>query len=248
MAGLHPRGVHAAGRASLRPVLGLPGHRILLTDQPLRLPRRPALPHRQAPPGRHRRHHGLGSGALPQGRLGSGTLRRHRPLRARRSAPGRARGLGHLHLQLRPQRGEVLPRLQRAVLDQRVPRRRSARRRRRLDALPGLLPRGGSVGAQQVRRTREPGGHRLPALCQLTPVLAPPRHPHDCRGVDQLPRHHQAGRSRRPGIRVQVEHGLDERLLALHGAQSVPSSVSPRRDDLRHGVPVLGELHPADQP
>ena len=46
-------------------------------------------------PARHRRDHGLGAGALPQGRLGAGPLRRHGAVRARRPAPGRAPGLGH---------------------------------------------------------------------------------------------------------------------------------------------------------
>ena len=41
----------------------------------------------RAAPGRHRRHRRLGAGALPQGRLGAGPLRRHRALRARRPAP-----------------------------------------------------------------------------------------------------------------------------------------------------------------
>ncbi len=39
-----------------------------------------------------------------------------------------------------------------------VPHRRPAGRRRRLDALPGLLPRGRRVAAQPARRPREPGG------------------------------------------------------------------------------------------
>ena len=43
---------------------------------------------------------------------------------------------------------------------QRVPRRRHARRRRRLDALPRLLARGGRVGAERVRRQRGPRGRR----------------------------------------------------------------------------------------
>jgi 1,4-alpha-glucan branching enzyme len=44
---------------------------------------------------RHRRDPRLGARPLPHGRLGPGALRRHRPLRARGPAPGRAPGLGH---------------------------------------------------------------------------------------------------------------------------------------------------------
>ncbi len=41
-------------------------------------PGRLPLPRRHAAPGRHRRHRRLGPGALPQGRVGAGPLRRHR--------------------------------------------------------------------------------------------------------------------------------------------------------------------------
>ena len=101
---------------------------------------------------RHRRDPRLGARALPARRLGARPLRRHRALRARRSAPGRAPRLGHADVQLRPPRGAQLPDRQRAVLAARVPRRRAARRRRRLDALPRLLAQAGRVDAQRVRR------------------------------------------------------------------------------------------------
>ena len=45
----------------------------------------------------------------------------------------------------------------------RVPRRRPARRRRRVDALPRLLAQGRRVGAERVRRAREPRRRRVPA-------------------------------------------------------------------------------------
>ncbi len=80
---------------------------------------------------------------FPAGRVGAGPVRRHRPVRARRPAPRRAPRLGHARLQLRPHRGPELPRRQRPVLAGGVPRRRPAGRRRRLDALPGLLPQAG---------------------------------------------------------------------------------------------------------
>ena len=44
-----------------------------------------------------------------------------------------------------------------------LPRRRPPRRRGRLDALPRLLAQGGRVGAERVRRPREPRGRRVPA-------------------------------------------------------------------------------------
>ena len=56
---------------------------------------------------------------------------------------------GTLVFNLGAQRGAELPARERALLAARVPRRRAARRRRRLDALPRLLARGGRVGAER---------------------------------------------------------------------------------------------------
>ncbi len=101
-AGLHPRRVHAGDGAPVRRLLGLPGHRLLRADLPLRRPRRVPPPGRHAAPGRHRRDPRLGARALPQGRVGAGPLRRHPALRARRPAARRAPRLGHVRLRLRP--------------------------------------------------------------------------------------------------------------------------------------------------
>ena len=79
---------------------------------------------------------------FPAGRVGAGPFRRHAAVRASRSAPRRAPGLGHVHLQLRPGRGPQLPGRQRAVLAGGIPHRRPARGRGRLDALPRLLTQG----------------------------------------------------------------------------------------------------------
>ena len=72
--------------------------------------------------------------------------------------PRRAPRLGHLRVQLRPQGGAQLPGRQRALLARGVPHRRHPRRRRGLDALPRLLPRGGRVAAERPRWPREPRG------------------------------------------------------------------------------------------
>ena len=66
---------------------------------------------RHAAPARHRRDPRLGAGALPERRARPGVLRRHPPLRARRSPPGLPPRLEQLHLQLRPPRGPQLPAL-----------------------------------------------------------------------------------------------------------------------------------------
>ena len=85
------------------------------------------------------------------------------PVRVRRPARGLPPRLEHADLQLRPHRGAQLPGRQRAVLAGALRRRRPARRRGGLDALPRLQPQGRRVDAQRARRAREPGGHRLPA-------------------------------------------------------------------------------------
>ena len=53
-----------------------------------------------------------------------------------------------------------------------APRRRAARRRRRLDALPRLLAQGRRVGAERVRRPREPRGGRVPQGAERDAVRA----------------------------------------------------------------------------
>ena len=55
-------------------------------------------------------------GHFPEGRTRPGALRRHGALRARRPAAGRAPGLGHADLQLRPQRSAQLPAGERPLL------------------------------------------------------------------------------------------------------------------------------------
>ena len=212
----------------------------------LRHARRPPLPGRPRAPGRHRRHRRLGAGALPEGRVGAGPLRRHAALRAPRPPPRRAAGLGHLRLRLRPHRGAQLPRRQRAVLVQGVPRRRRPRRRRRLDALPRLLAH--RVGAQHLRRPGEPRGGRVPAGDERDRLPRGARRGHHRRGVDRLARRHPAHPPRRSGLRLQVEHGLDARLAGLHASGAGAPQLPPRPADVLDDLRVLRELRPADQP
>ena len=76
--------------------------------------------------------------------------------------------------------------VERAVLAGPLPRRRPARGRRRLDALPGLLPQGGRVDPQPVRRQREPRGDRVPAAPQHRGLRRLPRRADLRRGVHRV--------------------------------------------------------------
>ncbi len=250
--GLHPRRTDAGRRAPLRRLMGLPGHRLLRPDRPPRHPRRLQVPRRLAAPGRYRRPHGLGAGPLPARRLGVGRVRRPPPVRARGPAPRRAPRLGHPGVRLRPPRGPQLPCGERRLLVRGVPHRRPARGRGRLDALPRLLTRARPVDPERARRPGEPRRRGLPPGDERDRVPQGARCRHHRRGVHRLgrrhPRHapHRAGRIRRPGLRVEVEHGLDARLAGLHVPRAGAPQVPPPRDDVLDGVRVQRELRPAD--
>ena len=197
---------------------------------------------------RHRRAARLGAGALPARRVGARALRRHRPLRARRPAPRRASRLGHADLQPLAPRGAELPARERPLLGARVPRRRAARRRRRLDALPRLLARPGPVGLERARRPREPRGGRLPPRAERGAARPRARRGGDRGGVDGVARRLAADLDGRARVHVQVEHGLDERHAHLRRARAGAPAVPPRRADVLARLRVGRELRPAALP
>ncbi len=84
-AGLHPRRADAGDGASVLRLVGLSGHRLLRAHQPLRHAAGPDVPDRSPAPARHRGDPRLGAVAFPERRARPGVLRRHAPLRARRS-------------------------------------------------------------------------------------------------------------------------------------------------------------------
>ena len=240
---LHPRRAAARRRTPFRRLVGLPGQLVLRAVVALRHPRRLPLVRRPPAPRGHRRDRRLGARALPQGLVGAGALRRHPLLRARRPAPRRAARLGHARVRLRALPGAQLPRRQRAVLARRVPHRRPACRRRRLDALPGLLAH--RVDAQPLRRPGEPRGGVVPPGGQRHRLQEPPQCGDHRRGVDGVARRHAADAPRRPGFRVQVEHGLDARHARLHRARSHVPGLPPQPDDVLDDVRVQRELRAA---
>ena len=70
--GLHPRRAPAGDGAPVLRLVGLPGHRLLRPDQPVRHAPGPDVPDRPPAPARHRRHPRLGAGPLPDRRARPG--------------------------------------------------------------------------------------------------------------------------------------------------------------------------------
>ena len=182
---------------------------------------------------------------FPARRVRARALRRDGALRARGSAPRLAPRLGHARLQPRPQRGPQLPARERALLAARVPRRRPAGGRGRVDALPRLLAQGGRVGAQRLRRPRGSRRRLLPARAERGRLRPRAGRDDDRRGVDRVAGRLPADLSRRARLRVQVEHGLDARhaRVRLEGAR--PPALPPPRADVLDGLRLERELRPA---
>ena len=181
----------------------------------------------------------LDAGALSHRRARPHLLRRHAPLRARRSAQGDPRRVGQRDLQLRPQRGAQLPHLERELLARPLPHRRAAGRRGRLDALPRLRAQGRRVGPQPVRRQREPRGHRAPAHVQHLRLPRAPRYADDRRGVDVVAQRLAPDLHGRPGVRHQVGHGVDARRAGVLRA-AIPSGGATTTTSSRSGACTSG--------
>ena len=195
---------------------------------------------------RHRRDPRLGAGAFSDRPPRARAVRRHRALRAPRSARRLSPRLEHVHLQFRAARGSRLPDRERADVAREVPHRRPARRCRRLDALSRLQPHARANGF----RTSIGGRENLEAigfLRHLNAVVA-----ERCPGAMMIAEESTAWPGvtrpvarRRARLFLQMEHGLDARHLVVHRARSDPSPIPPRRDHLRPALRVLRALHPA---
>src|SRR6185437_9137275 len=87
------------------------------------------------------------------------SLRPSQYLRICGYAEGVPSGLEQLYLQLQKGRGKVVPHQQCPVLAGQIPCGRDQGRCGELDAEAELFATGGGMGAQRIRRGREPRGH-----------------------------------------------------------------------------------------
>ena len=243
--GLHASRAAAGQRASAGRVVGLPADRPLRADEPLRRARRLRALRRRLPSRGPRRDPRLGARALSGRPARPRAVRRHCALRARRPAPGLPPGLEHRDLRLRTARSRQLSHRERAVLARPVPHRRPAGRRRRVDALPRLFAQAGRMGAEPLRRQRESRGDRVPAQAERGRVRSPSGCGHDRGGVDGMAGRLATDLYRRPGLRLQVEPGLDARHAEVHAAGARAPAMAPRLDDVRPHVRVHRELRAA---
>ena len=120
----------------------------------------------------------------------------------------------------------------------------------RVDAVSSMLYLDYSrpLAPEHLRRTREPGGHRLPQGGHRHRVQEQPRRHGDRRGVHRMAGHHRPHFRRRHRLRHEVEHGLDARHPRVSARGAPQPQVAPQRDHLLHGVRLLRTLRIAHQP
>src|SRR5438552_4176314 len=204
--------------------------------------------YRCAPPSRAWPVARLGAGAFPDRCTRARPVRRHRALRACRSATGATPRLEHADLQLRAPRGHQFPIVERALLDARVSYRRAQGRCRRLDALSRLQPQRRRVDPQSVRRAREPRCDRVSKAHERAGVRGADRRDDGGRGIDCLADGVAPGVCRRARFRVQMEHGVDARHAPLHVDGPDPPQIPSQRHDLWAALCLPRKLYPAVEP
>ena len=196
--------------------MGLPDHRLLRADAPLRHAAGPHVPRRHAAPARHRRDPRLGAVALPARRARPRLLRRHAPLRARRPAPGLPSRLEQLRSSTTAAT-RCAPSCSRARCSGSTSTTSTAcaSTRSRRCSTSTTARKAGEWIPNRARRPREPRGDRRSCAASTRAVYRDyPGRADDRRGIDRLADGVAADVRRRPGLRHEVEHGLDARHAA----------------------------------
>ena len=201
----HARRTAARDAPPVLRVVGLPGDGVLRASLDDGIARRFPLVRRPPALAGDRCDPRLGACALPARRMGPRAVRRLGAVRARGPATRLAPGLGDADLQPRAHRGAELLARERALLAALLPRRRAARGRGRLDALPRLLAEGRGVGAECVRRPRGSRRRRIPEGDERARSRARAWHHLGRRGVDGLARRVEADLRR--GARFRASNG-----------------------------------------
>ena len=138
--GVHPCRTHAHNRASVLRLMGIPNHRLLRTDGPLRHAAGFDVLRRLSSSKGNRRDTRLGTLALSGRCAWIGRFRRHAPVRACRFAPRISPGMEFSHFQLWPQRSTQLSDFIRIILVRKISYRRHTGGCGRIDAISRLRP------------------------------------------------------------------------------------------------------------
>ena len=249
---LHARRADAGHGAPVLRLVGLPDDRLLRADSAATAtPQDLMCLIDAAAPGRHRRDPRLGAVALPRPtRTGSPTSTARTctstPTRGRASTPtGTARSSTTAAT-----RCAAFLHLERDALARRVPRRRPAGRRRRLDALPRLLAQARASGS----RTSTAAARTSSAIEFLRRLNADVYAEHPGR-ADRSPRSRPRGRGvaadrhGRARLRLQVGHGLDARHARVLRPRPDPPPLSTTSElTFRGDLRVHRELRAAAVP
>ena len=92
---------------------------------------------------------------------------------------------------------------------------------------------------------RESRGRAVPAAAEHADARRSARDDHGGGRIDRVARREPSRASRRAGLHLQVEHGMDARHAEVHGARSGPPPVGAERDHVLDALCLQRELHPA---